>query len=210
MKIVTNFVNLGPDDSKAKSLVVESVENAAYTHILSRKILDRLSTAEGPLTAIFPSGLELGLLASYDACWPIPDDEDFHYDGATSERTHVRMARFVAEYLGATEDAVVVCEDWMASRARIANMIHPELIACFGDDEVYYLLAPKITDLDAIEDAVKPGARYQTGVCSTCASVPDGDIPDEGFLDEVTRNARHVFVPAFDGSGYLIWSLKGE
>jgi hypothetical protein len=202
---------LGTDDTKAKSLVIESIDNAAYTHILSKKILDRLSTAEGPLTAIFPSGIDLGILTSYNSFWPMPDDEDFQYDGATSERTTMRMARFVADYLGSTADAVVICEDWMASRASIPNMkLNRPRIACFGDDEVYYLLTPGITDLDAIEDTVVPMARYQTGVCSTCASVPDGDIPDEGFLDEVTRNARHVFVPAFDGSGYLIWSLKGE
>jgi hypothetical protein len=29
-------------------------------------------------------------------------------------------------------------------------------------------------------------------------------------LDEIVENTQHVFVPAFDGSGYLIWSPTAE
>jgi hypothetical protein len=208
MKIISNYVNLGPDDAKARSLILESLGVCAYDHLLSRKILERATAATGPMTAIFGSGIDLDLLSSYDCCWPVPDDSEFQYDGATLEHTTERLVRFIAEYLTSTADAVVVCENWLAQRATIADIgSPPPRIACFGDGEVYHLLTPDITDLDAIEDTIVARGRYQTGICSTSRSVPEGDIPDEGFLDEVVRNARHIFVPAFDGSGYLIWSL---
>jgi hypothetical protein len=57
-----------------------------------------------------------------------------------------------------------------------------------------------------IEAAVATRHQWQTNVCSACISVPEGDIPDEAFLDEIVQNTEHIFMPAFDGSGYIIWS----
>jgi hypothetical protein len=34
-----------------------------------------------------------------------------------------------------------------------------------------------------------------------------GDIPSEEFLDEIVEESRHLFVPASDGAGYLIWGV---
>jgi hypothetical protein len=199
---------LGRDDIKARSLILDSLEVTSHDHALSRKLLERWAGAGGSLAAIFNSGIDLGLLSSYDCCWPLPEDESFHYAGATPERTHERMARFVAGYLASARGAVAVCENWLAGRADIPKIgCPPPRIACLGDEEVYYLLTPEIADSEAIENAVRPRGRYQTGVCSTSEGVPEGDVLEEGFLDEVARNARQIFVPAFDGSGYLIWSL---
>jgi hypothetical protein len=78
-------------------------------------------------------------------------------------------------------------------------------VACYGDNEVYHIVTPAITDPDLVEAAVVASHHWQTGVCSACAAVPDGDIPDEAFLDGIVDNTRHIFIPAFDGSGYLIW-----
>jgi hypothetical protein len=208
MKPLANFVRLGRDDIKARSLILDSLEVTSHDHALSRKLLERWAGAGGSLAAIFNSGIDLGLLSSYDCCWPILEDEGFHYAGATSERAPERMARFVAGYLTSARGAVAVCEDWLLNRRDIPKIgSPPSRIACLGDEEVYFLLTPEIMDLEAIEDAVRSRGRYQTGACSTCECVPEGDLLEEGFLDEVARNARHVFVPAFDGSGYLIWSL---
>jgi hypothetical protein len=211
MKHLANFVDLSRDDIKARSFILDSLEVTSHDYALSRKLLERWAGAGGNLAAIFGSGIDLGLLSSYDCCWPVPEDSGFHYAGATPERTHERMARFVAGYLTSARGAVAVCEEWMAGRADLPEMRCPRpRTGCLGDEELYYVLTSKIADLEAIEDAVRPGGRYQTGVCSTSEEVPEGDVLDEGFLDEVARNARQIFVPAFDGSGYLIWSLPGR
>lgn len=208
MEPLANLVDLGRDDPKARSLILRSLEVTSHDHALSRKLLERWAGAGGSLAAVFGSGIDLGLLSSYDVCWPVPEDQAFHYPGATPGRTHERMARFVAGYLASARGAVAVCEDWLRRRADIPKLgSPPPRIACLGDSEVYYLLTPGIADPEAIEDAVRPRGRYQTGVCSTSEGIPGGDVLDETFLDELTRNARHLFVPAFDGSGYLIWSL---
>jgi hypothetical protein len=209
MKPLANFVDLGPDDIQARSLILDSLEVTSHDHTLSRKLLERWAGAGGSLAAIFNSGIDLGLLWSYDCCSPLPEDQNFHFADATPVRTPERMARFVADYLASALGAVAVCEHWFAGRADIPKIgSPPPRIACLGDEEVYFLLTPEILDLEAIEDAVRTRGRYQTGVCSICEGVPEGDLLEEGFLDEVAGNARHIFVPAFDGSGYLIWSLS--
>jgi hypothetical protein len=207
MEPIANFVDLGQDDIKAVSLILGSLEITSHTRSLSRKLLERWAGAGGSLAAIFGSGIDLGLLESYDVVSPVLDDESFAYADATPERTHERMARFVGRYLTSVQHAVAVGENWLAGREDIPYIgSPPPRIACSGD-EVYFLLTPEIVDLEEIEDAVRPSAQYQTAVCSTCSVVPEGESLGEGFLDEVARNARHIFVPAFDGSGYLIWSL---
>ena len=167
-----------------------------------------MPTWEGSLFAIFPSGIDLALLSSYDCCWPIPDDENFLYPGATHGRHSERLAEFVAVELRSNASAVTVCENWRFDRATIAQsrIVRPRI--AFFHDEVYHLLTPEITDRDLMEDTLWCWGRYQTGVCSSCEHLPGDEISDEQFLDEVARNARHVFVPAFDGSGYLIWSKE--
>jgi hypothetical protein len=206
--LITNFVQLDRNDSKATSLIRNSLEVTASVRTLSRKMLNRLRDTPRQLIAIFESGIDLELLASYESCWPIPDDDSFQYEGATEGRTTERLVRFIADYLESSSEAVVVSEDWMKTRADIPKLgVPPPHISCLGDGEVYYLLTPEIKDPELIEDSVAPCARFQTGVCSTSVNIPMGDMQDNAFLEEVAVNARHIFVPAFDGSGYLIWSL---
>lgn len=210
MIIITNYVNLGSTNAKARSLILNSLEVCSTDRILSRKLLAHVSTKQGNMIAIFNSGIDLDLLESYDSCWPIPDDEDFQYEGATHERTSERLVKFVTDYLTSIEDALIVCEDWTLERAKIATRewLPGSPIACFGDDDVYFLLTNEITDPEVLEDTIRPSGRYQTNICSTCRTVPRDEIPNEHFLDELVRNTKHVFVPAFDGSGFLIWSLE--
>lgn len=206
--LITNFVQLDRNDSKATSLIRDSLRVAAYYRTLSRKLRNRVGDAPRQLIAIFGGGIDLKLLESYDSCWPIPDDDRFQYDGATNERTTERLVRFIAGYLESSPEAVVVSEDWAATPVDVPEMhVVPPRISCLGDSEVYYLLTPEIKDPDAIDDSVRNGARYQTGICSTSVNIPTADMQDDAFLEEVAVNARHIFVPAFDGSGYLIWSL---
>lgn len=116
-------------------------------------------------------------------------------------------------YLQTAPDAIVVCENLVANRATYANMPSEYLppISCFGDDEVYHLLQRKHIGLDAVEDSIRMSqAHWGIGVCSRCDHVPEGDIPGEAFFDAIVSNTKYVFMPAFDGDGFLIWSPKSE
>ncbi|MCC7084421.1 MAG: hypothetical protein IT427_05385 [Pirellulales bacterium] len=78
--------------------------------------------------------------------------------------------------------------------------------AYYGDNEVYHIVTLDVSDPEKIEAAVAASHHWQTGICTSCNKVPDEDIPNEGWFDEVVRKTEHIFIPTFEGSGYLIWS----
>jgi hypothetical protein len=201
MKAEPGFLTLDPDNHNARSFILKSLEICAHDHIFSTKLLRRLSSATGPMYAILGERISADLLKAHDFTLAPPDGEE------TGRRPTEILVSIVGDYLGTTQNAVVMCENWAACRSDIGKWLWPPpLVACYGDSEVYHLLTHEITDLELIEAAIAPSHHWQTGVCSSCVHVPDGDIPDEGFLDEIVRNTRYLFLPAFDGSGSLLWS----
>lgn len=201
MKIEPGFLTLDPDNQNARSFILDSLEICAYNHILSRKLLSWLSSATGSMYAITGERTDADLLKAHDFSTAPPHGEE------TGKRPVEILVSIIGDYLGTTQDAVVLCENWAASRGDIAKWPWPPpRVACYGDSEVYHILTREITDPELIEAAIASRHHWQTGVCSSCVHVPDGDIPDEGFLDKIVRNTRHLFLPAFDGSGYLLWS----
>jgi hypothetical protein len=124
-----------------------------------------------------------------------------------AERPVAHLVAFVQDYLRSNESSIVVCENWAWERKHIAlQPWPPPRLSCYGDHEVFHIVTPEMSDPEQVEAAVVDRHYWQTGVCSACAHVPEGDIPDEAFLDEIVRNTKHIFIPAFDMGGYLIWS----
>jgi putative hemolysin len=201
MNAEQGFLTLDPDNHNAKSFILESLEICAHNHSFSRKLLRRLSSATGPMYAIVGERITVNVLKDHDFTTTTPDGED------TGLRPTEIMVSIVGDYLGKTKDAVVMCENWAACRSDIAKWPWPPpRVTCYGDSEVYHVLTHEITDPEHIEAAIAPRHHWQTGVCSSCVHVPDGDIPDERFLDEIVRNTKYLFLPAFDGDGFLLWS----
>jgi len=195
---------LGEDDKKALALFQESLFVCAHNHVFSRMLLAHFATARGPMFAIIGDWHNLGEMVNYD--YPIsPPKGSTPFEAGFYPRE--QLVAFVKEHLRSAADAVVMSENWGASRKTTSIWLWPPpRFACFGDDEVYHFVTPDITDTDMIEASVLASHHWQTGVCSSCADVPDGEIPGEGFLEEIVRNTKHIFIPAFDGSGYLIWT----
>ena len=203
----STFVELGGGDQKAKDHLLESLAICAH-HSLSKKLLERFSNATGPMFAIGADWIPLDRLIKYEHGWTPPKGSP-PYDAGDLPRD--RLVGFVQKHLQSSRDAIVVCENFGAERRHIAKWPWPPpRIACFGDDEVYHLVTPDITDPDLIEAAVVSRHHWQTGVCSSCARVPEEDIPNEEFLDEIVENTKHIFVPAFDDSGYIIWTPRRD
>ncbi|MDG3002488.1 hypothetical protein [Paludisphaera mucosa] len=193
----------GGDHEKASRWILESPSVCAHDHVFSRKLLDRFANARGSIFAVmsgdvWPNDLLVRsdtVRFSHPAEWP----ED--------ERPVVRLSIVMREYLQSSADAVVVCENGAANaRTFIDRQTEdPPPVSCFGD-EVFHIVTPDVTDLDAIENAIGSRHHWQTGVCSRCQEPPKSDIDDAWFLDEIVDHTAHIFVPAFDGGGYLIWS----
>lgn len=200
-------VDLGPFCDNGRRHVIESLSICAYNHILSRKLLDRFSGATGSIVAIAGDWFDFDRISSFDLCPDGPVGEEY----ASGERPTERLVALVSEFLAVTENAIVVCENWGAERGDIASWPWPPpRTACLGDKEVYHILFKDMNTYDMIEPTVVPSHHWQTGVCSTCPRFPDGDIPNEEFLDGVVRNTKMIFVPAFDNTGYLIWVISED
>ena len=207
--ISTVFVRLrGDDEMKAKEFIFQSIGICA-DHTLSRKLLEHFgpTSREGIVRAIYDERKLIWRDPALDCTHPTTVER------SNGLRPRERLSMFASEYLSSAPQAIVVCEDWFAKRRTYANwdeVVPTPPYKCFGDDEVYHILSQPTEDLDAIEDVISPSAHWQTGVCSVCESVPDGDIPDESFLKKIAIHSRHIFVTAFDNTGFLIWSPMGE
>lgn len=198
------LIPLGNADERARAHILDSLDICAHNHVLSRKLLAHFSTARGPIFAIIATWTERDQMSRSDytmfgVASPVASAEN--------ERPIERLVAFVGEYLQSNPAGIVVCENWAAERKDIAMWPWPpSQVTCFGDKDVYHVVTPDITDSEKIEAAVAPRHYWQTGICSSCSQVPSGDVPHEAWLDEIVRNTKYVFVPAFDGTGHMIWS----
>ena len=120
-------------------------------------------------------------------------------------------------------DALTVAENWSADAATPINRF-PELSAAdrekytmpaedrvliHGQRDYFDCVAGPDVILHDAEFIVRPTGPFQTGICTTCPHVPPwGSSVDDAFVDALVANLRHVFVPVFDTSGYLIWTPR--
>jgi hypothetical protein len=117
------------------------------------------------------------------------------------------LIAFLGKWLKSATDAVTVCENVFATRKHLHCAPKESRIACYGE-EVYHILNHKDADNEAaIECALRESTHHwATGVCALHAHLPAGDIPSETFFDILVAHTAHIFTPALDGEGYLIWS----
>jgi hypothetical protein len=197
-------------DMRAKAQVIENLEVGAYEHTLSRKLLSRFSGARGPIFLIAFESLDLSgeQLYKYGTYRggnraAAPEAEALGW----SDYPISGLIEIVDKWLTTHHDGVVVCENWAARCEHLSRHPRESRACCFGD-EVYHLLttcnAGKEHD---IECALRESEHHwATGVCSRCSGVPDGSELTEAFIEEVAANTAHIFTPALDGEGYLVWS----
>jgi hypothetical protein len=204
MELKSKSVELAPSDDKARRHIIDSLHVCAHDHILSRKLLEHFGGVSGPFVAIVGDWFDLDEMSSYDLYPGGPAGEEF----ASGERPTERLIEFLKCYLGSNQNLIVLCENWGAERGDIAKWpLPPPRFACYGDNDVYHILTPQVVAPEMIEAAVVPRHHWQTGICSGCSCVPDRDISDEKLLDEIDQNTNHIFIPAFDNTGYLIWTV---
>ena len=204
------YYPLADADSKAKKQVLKNLEMGAYEHTLSKKLLSHFSEATGPIFLIAFESLDVDADCLYEYA---------SYCGGKAELPGWKsipwtdcprwgLIHFVNDYLHASKQAIVLCENWMDTPTEYATQWRPrESRVVFYQEDVYHVLTSEDTDLDLIECTIRESEKHwATSVCSRCAEALIGNIPSEGCLDAIVANTVHIFTPALDGEGYLIWS----
>ncbi len=209
------YYRLANNDPKAKKHIFENLEIGAHEHMLTKKLLSRFSGATGSMLLIAFESLDLDAAclfqhATYSGGKDLRQLPEFRsitwMDCATWG-----LVPFLDKYLLQSTDAVVLCENPYWDRESTMDMEYPhESKVLYFADEVYHVLRHEDAhSADLIEATIREAtAHWGAGVCSAYADVPQGDIPSEHFFDAIVTSTKHIFTPALDGEGYLVWSPK--
>lgn len=177
--------------------------------MLSNKLWARFSSHKGPVFALKLSMVDLNQLTSYMHTWSPQGDTTTIEDYPIDEWPETQIKKFVFDYLESGSDAAVVCENANATRKMYDNWQWGTLPPywCYGENEVYHILTPTDIGSKTFKDTIRQAfVNWGVGVCSSCKIIPEKSITDDSFFDEIVRNTRHIFLPAFDGDGFLIWT----
>jgi hypothetical protein len=209
------YYSLPESDASARTHFFESFSMGASNHALSKRLSKQLAPASGPFFAIAIESLELDQVEDYRSAGSYGRGKQLHEVRGTTmraigDRSIDGLIRFLNGYLQGNPDGIVLCENWMLSRHHLSTWTTRESRVLVYGEEVYHVVTNRdVGNLDLIEAAVRePERQWLTGVCSRCKEIPEGEIHSESFFDEIVANLSHIFVSAFDGEGYLVWSPK--
>lgn len=196
-------------DSKAKKQVLQNLEMGAHEHTLSKKLLARFSEANGPMLLIAFESLDLDADCLYEyATYCGGQSKPPGFESISwMDCPRWGLVPFVDKYLLKSREAIVLCENWAATRTSVTDFPRESRLLLFGDEVYHILSSENAARPESIECAIRESEHHwATGVCSLYAELPQGDIPSETFFDAVVGSTAHIFTPALDGQGYLVWS----
>lgn len=199
-------------DPRARKQIFANLAMGATQHALTRKLLSRFSEATGSYFAIAFEFLDVDRLPDFS--YATYSGGKRWYEAAGTQDVSQGdspiggLICFLREFLRSSKEAVVLCENWGDSRTEyLANWRPRESRVVYHAEDVYHVLTSKDDDDDSIECVIRESRdHWATGVCSSCSEVPQGDILQDGILNAIVANTRHIFTPALDGEGYLVWS----
>lgn len=208
---------ISENDLGAKKHVLENVSMGAMEHTLSKKLLARFSSMTGPFVLVAFDFLDIERVRDY-AYGTYSGGKDLHsaMGGQRIPQEHAPIGGLIAivqEHLRTSQDAIVLCENWIATRTSLAKRQAKwgpleSRVLLYGE-EVYHILTSADVDYDQIECTIRESRRHwATGVCCHAVNLPHDEISSEAFFDDIVLNATKIFVPALDQEGYLVWSPK--
>lgn len=203
------YYPLSDNDPKAKRQVLKNMEMVVPEHTLSKKLLQRFSEASGPMLLIAFESLDLDADCLYEYAtycggkYNLPGSESISWmDGPMWG-----LIPFLDKYLLKSKEAIVLCENWAATRKAVVDFPRESQILLFGDEVYHILTSENAGSPDSIECTIRESEHHwATGVCSLYTELPQDDIQSEAFFDAIVMNTTHIFTPALDGEGYLVWS----
>ncbi len=133
---------------------------------------------------------------------------------AIGDRPIDGVVLFLSEWIQSYPNGLILIEDPLSRRSNPNKSAESRAMygltsrLAFYNEEVYYVVTNANSTPDNIEESIRD-ADYGTfvGVCTPGVTVPINNSLTESILADVANKTQHVFVPAFDGEGYLIWSL---
>jgi hypothetical protein len=204
------YYPLSESDQKAKEHVVKNLEVGAYEHTLSRKLLSRFSAARGPALLIAFESLDL------DSDYPFQHARTYcggkhpHPDvdsASWMDSTRWGLIPIIDKHLLKTKDPVVLCENVFLTPKTFARNPPASRVLLYRDEVYHVLTRENGARPESTECAIREWEQtWGTAVCSSSVEVPWGEIESDSFFDEIVANTKHIFVPALDGEGYLVWS----
>jgi len=138
--------------------------------------------------------------------------ENFAWGGITQKDESVRwFVRKICGYLREDKTKIVLFQHAYsyAKDGWIKECNVP--IICFGDEVYFVLLEQDVSDTARLTEVLRHAdCPHMIGIMS---SLPEDKSIDQGRLDLDTitllaQRTEHVFVSAFDGEGYIIWTCK--
>jgi hypothetical protein len=201
-------------DAAARAHIFQNLEAGAREHTLSRRLLTRFAEADGPMLLIAFESLDLDYSHLYECASYRGGQADPIGSEPSSWTDSPRwgLVECLDTWLRTSSDAIVLCENGLETREQatrgVADGSWESRILCFGANEVYHVLTKNDRGNGAaIEATLRESQSYwATGICSRGADLPRGDIPSEVFFDNIVANTEHIFVPALDEEGFLVWS----
>ena len=191
-----------PDgDSRAKAQVIENLTMGAYEHSLSRKLVECFSERGGSAVLIAWESIDLDGQDLYKYATYGGGKADLSPKPASwMDSPRWGLVAFADTWLRDQSNAVVLCENWAATRQALLRAPRESRTTCFGD-EVYHLLTSQDAGAqDAIECALRESEHHwATSVCSWCDEVPRGDIPSMDFIDAIVAMHPHFYTRARRG-----------
>ncbi len=203
------MLRLAENDQKAWDWIAENFSICSNDHVLSSKLWERFATYKGPVFALKLDTVDLDQLIYYMHTWSPPGDTSTIHDFPVEDWPITQLSKFVIDHLQKSDDAVVVCENANATRKMYDNWRWGALPPywCYGENEVYHILTPADIGTNTFKKITRQAfVNWGVGVCATCDRIPENSITDASFFDEIVRSTSHIFLPAFDGDGFLIWT----
>lgn len=210
------YFTIPESDAAARTHILQNLATCAQEHTLSKKLLAHFAESRGPLLMIAFESIDL----DYPYLYQYATYNGGKSDASTGEALSYfdspifGLIEFIQTWLGTSCDAAVLCENWLATREEatrgVADGSWESRPLCFGANQVYHVLTnDDCGNGDAIEATLRESQYYwAVGVCSRCADLPRGEIPSEAFFDEIVASTEHIFVPALDEEGFLVWSPR--
>lgn len=205
----SQIIELPLDDTESVDHVFKTLTVCGHDHVFSRMLVQHFGNVPGSVNAITPDWLDLSKPGVYQYGHAYPDGLPSSYEAGRSPLDV--LVAFVRQYLLGTDDALVLSEIWGWNRRDMDSLPwKPARILTIGDENVYGVLSSSDSNADSetIEASISPRGHWQTSACSNYKGVLPDELEDRSTLATIVHATKHLFVPAFDGNGYLIWTPK--
>jgi hypothetical protein len=204
MKTIT--LKLSSDDPKVWDAITTNFEVCRSQHTLPKLIWERYAGTHGQVVAVFPDWIPIENLSSFRYSWTRPLEAGRYEHGLSPKKS---LAIFIDDYLRITSGSLVVFENLIADKNTYVDWKWgpPPPVSIYDNSEIYHVIKASGRSLKQIEDVIRKSFfQWGTAVCSIDSYMQDDNICTLPFLSDVSENANHIIIPAFDDDGFLIWS----